>query len=99
MISELTFADKDGILHVVPMAHMNTGPNTQVVAIGAKMEDFPNQEFASIPGVEALPIGKLSDWTGLSGIIFRNSLIKFGWEFALYPDPELVQLTDNRILN
>jgi hypothetical protein len=97
MILKLTFTDKNGIIQTVPMAYMQTGPNTQVVAMAVDFDEHPNLAPAADEGVEVMPIGKLSDWQGLSGIVFQNSLLAFGWDFDWYPDPELVQLTDNRI--
>jgi hypothetical protein len=71
--------------------------NQQFVVLGFVNADMPPVEFNSpLPGIEATHMGRLREQSWIFEIRTVSSLRAQGWEFDLFPDPQIILLTDNR---
>ena len=90
-------AGDDGNTMEVPCQQFYLNPKQQFLAVGTHMID--RLDISSLPDIEITHIGKLSDQNSIFFHMVLNSLRKQGWDLEKYPDPEIVMLTDKRILN
>jgi len=66
----------------------------QFVVVGTEYPD--SVTFDQTPGVEATPLGKLSDQNAIFEQQIINGLVRDEWDFEEYPNPEIILLTDHR---
>src|SRR5688572_10652741 len=96
----LEFKLNDGTIEKVPCLQFQISVHQQIMVMGTDFNDRKSMLIqGGAPGVEAEAIGKLEDQNTLFEIMITNSLKKYDWNLQAYPNPEVILLTDKRILN
>ena len=88
--------NEDGTMESVPAAQFELSRTQQFLVIGI---DFTATGYRaeSVPGVDVVLMGKLSEVNVIFQCQVINSLEKMYWNFIKYPDPFIIMMTDNRV--
>ena len=89
--------NEDGSIQDVPCCQFVISDKQQVMIIGTDLVgDERIKAEGGAPGVDAQTIGKLEEQNAIFQIQLTNSLAAYKWDFQLYPNPEIILITDNR---
>jgi hypothetical protein len=92
--------NENGTMTDVPCCQFGISQTQQIMIIGTDLIERERIKVETgAPGVEAQPIGTLEEQNVIFEIQLTNSLKLENWDFQQYPNPEIILITDNRILN
>ncbi len=87
--------NQNNVIDKWPYEQYELNEHQQFVCIGGDFSKYGGVEkiLDSHLEVHAQPIGKVSEQNFIFASQIRNSLVLNGWDFKIYPDPEVILLT------
>lgn len=92
--------NEDGTMENVPCVQFEISKIQQIMVIAVDFERRKDiKVMGGFPDIDTQLIGKLEQQNTILEIQITNSLAKYQWDFEKYPNPEIILITDKRILN
>jgi hypothetical protein len=91
--------EENGDVTEVPCCQFTISPFKDIMVMGTEFNDRASMQVNSTGHMDTRLAGKLEEQAQTVQVAIVEALAKIHWDFKVYPNPEIIIITDKRFSN